>query len=268
MEVSEVPEAPKGQRNPESPEVSPEATDPEAAPRARRRGRTSLLVAGAAVLGLFAGTCAGYLVQADRDPTKLPPLSQPTLAQAEGKGPEPLSAKQDRKVKVNGDLRELLLTKPSGAKDADYLGDDDGWMNLATYAHNFEKPEYAFSDFLSKEFRRVAVTGWDEGDDYAVEIRLAQFHQEETLGARESTDDDHYWAGTEKAVKSWLIPGTGDGRAYVYTQPESDPGYLPYYTAEAHAWRGDIEMEIWMVAAKPVPKAKIMDLAKRQMERL
>ncbi|WP_324614657.1 hypothetical protein [Streptomyces sp. NRRL WC-3618] len=56
--------------------------------RRRPRWRTVLLVVGAAVLGLVAGTCVGYLVQADREPTPLPSLSQATVAQAEGEGPE------------------------------------------------------------------------------------------------------------------------------------------------------------------------------------
>lgn len=61
----------------------------EETPRVRRRGRTALLIATAAVLGLVGGACAGYLIQADREPTKLPSLSQPVVAQAKGAGPEP-----------------------------------------------------------------------------------------------------------------------------------------------------------------------------------
>jgi hypothetical protein len=40
------------------------------------------------------------------------------------------------------------------------------------------------------------------------------------------------------------------------------------YSAEAHAWRGDIAMEIWIYGNKPITKKMIMDLAERQMERL
>ncbi|WP_367669716.1 hypothetical protein [Streptomyces sp. DT2A-34] len=98
-------------------------------PRPRRRGRTALLIAGAVVLGLVAGTCAGYVVQADREPTKLPSLSQPTLKQSRGEAPEPLSAARDRRVKTDGDLRKLLLKKLAGAKDADWLEGADGWQD-------------------------------------------------------------------------------------------------------------------------------------------
>ena len=56
--------------------------------RPRRRGRTTLLIACAALLGAVAGVCTGYVVQADREPTALPPLSLTTVAQAKGEGPE------------------------------------------------------------------------------------------------------------------------------------------------------------------------------------
>ncbi|MGJ3560129.1 hypothetical protein ACR6C2_22135 [Streptomyces sp. INA 01156] len=97
----------------------PAGADAAARPRPRPRGRTTLLIAAAAVLGVVAGTCTGYLVQAGREPTALPSLSQPVLTQKkqkEGQEPAPLSAAQDRRVKTDGDLRKLLLKKPRGAR--------------------------------------------------------------------------------------------------------------------------------------------------------
>ncbi|MGI5455951.1 hypothetical protein ACQEWB_22775 [Streptomyces sp. CA-249302] len=237
------------------------------APAPRRRGRTTLLIVGAAVLGVVAGTCTGYLVQADREPTKLPPLSQPTLAQAKGDGPEPLSAAQDRRVKTNGDLRKLLLNKPGGAKNASWLAGDDGWMNLAEFAETYEKPGSVFGDLVGDEFRRAAVTGWESGNQ-TVEIRLIQFRQQETLAAADSSDNNQYWADAKSSTDSWTIPGTGSGTAYVHRKPKTEAGYLPMYSAEAHAYRADIAMELWVYDTRPITKAKIMDLAKRQMERL
>ena len=35
--------------------------------------------------------------------------------------------------------------------------------------------------------------------------------------------------------------------AYVHTRPKTEAGYLPLYSAEAHAWRGDIAMEALIV---------------------
>ncbi|MEU3794859.1 hypothetical protein AB0F07_34550 [Streptomyces fructofermentans] len=238
-----------------------------AVPRPRRRGRTTLLIAAAAVLGLLAGTCAGYVVQAGRTPTELPSLSQRSVPQAKGKGPEPLSARQDRRVKTEGDLRELLLKRPKGARDGFEEG-TDGWLELAAYADSYEKPGEAFSNLVEAQYRRAAVTSWQVGSTYAVGIRLVQYRQEEYAGAADHVEGARFWAEKEKSTRSWPVPGTGDGQVFVHDRPETEAGYLPVYAAEAHAWRGDVAMEIWIYDTKPIPKGKIMDLAERQMERL
>lgn len=263
-EGPDAPEAPEAPDAPEVVEVS-EASDVAGGPavRRRRRGRTTLLIATAAVLGLVAGTCAGFLVQADREPTGLPSLSQPVVAQARGAGPEPLSAAQDHQVKADGDLRKLLLTRPKGAREADFVAGGDGWLTMAEYAEQLKNPDREFSQLVGAEFRRAADTAWQVGNAYTVDIRLVQFRQEENLAASDRAND---W--NVEGKHGWPIPGTGDGMAYVSNKPETQPGYLPLYSAEAHAWRGDISMEIWIYGTGPIPKAKIMDVAKRQMERL
>ncbi|MGW0418077.1 hypothetical protein [Streptomyces sp. NPDC003015] len=258
LERPEVPEAPE---IPEAPET------PEDRPRARRRGRTTLLIASAAVLGVVAGTCTGYLIQADREPTKLGSLSQPTLAQAKGPAPEPLSASQDRRVKTDGDLRKLLLKKPAGAKTGDWVS-DDRWMTLAEVAETADKPGGAFGDLVSKEFRRAADTGWQVGRTYGVEIRLVQYRQEETLDASDAADGENYFEDSKSGTNSWSVPGSGNAMAYVHTKPDTEPGYLPQYNASAVAWRGDILMKIFVWDTKPITKAKIMDLAERQVKKL
>lgn len=240
---------------------------PEPAARVRhRRGRTLLIAA--AVLGLIAGTCAGYTLQAGREPAELPPLSQPTLKQAGSKGPEPLSAAQDRKVKTDGDLRRLLLKKPAGAKKADWLEGEDGWLDIAEYADEFTDPSDAFGHLVHNEFRRAAGVGWEVGSSYNVEIRLVQFRQHDSMAAVDSSNNHQTWAEEEPDTDSWGIPGTGDGMAYVHNRPDKEPGYLPLYSAEAHAWRGDVAMEIWIYGRKRISKKTVMDLAERQMERL
>ncbi|MEU6302736.1 hypothetical protein [Streptomyces chartreusis] len=239
--------------------------EPEAV-RPRRRGRTALLLAAAVVLGLVGGACGGYLVQADREPTKLPPLSQPVVQQAKGEA-EPLSAAEDRRLKTDGDLRKLLLPRPKGTRDA-VFETGDGWLDLADLAENYEEPDEVFGDLITDEFRRGAVTGWRAGSTTSVEIQLLQFRQEQALAAVTHADDGHYWAEEKSNTRSWAIPGTGDGQAYVHDSPEREAGYLPMYSAEAHAWRGDIAMDIWIYDTKPISKQKIMDLAERQMGRL
>lgn len=234
---------------------------------ARRRGRTTLLVAVAAVLGVVAGTCTGFVVQANREPTALPPLSQPVVKQAKGEV-EPLPAAQDRHVKVNGDLRKLLLKRPKGAREPRFEVGTDGWLDLTDYAELYDKPKNAFGNLANDEFRRDAATNWLVGRTYSVEIHLAQFRQEQDLTAADYTANEQSFADKESDTDSWEIPGTGDGWAYVHHTPDTKPGYLPLYMAEAMATRGDIAMTIWVYDTKPIPKKKIMDLAERQMGRL
>ncbi|NUV58681.1 hypothetical protein [Streptomyces sp. CAI-85] len=227
------------------------------------------MIVGAAVLGVVAGTCAGYLVQADREPTALPPLSQPVVKQAEGEA-EPLSAAQDRRVKTDGDLRKLLIKRPKGAKENPFAPGEDGWADLASYANLYEVPGSAFSGLVDDEFRRAAVSSWRVGEAYYVDIHLVQFRQENTAGASAWAENGFQWSGDEDHTRSWPIPGVGEdnGMVYVHDTPDREPGYLPLYTAEAHAWRGDIYMEVRVSDSKPISKAKIMDLAKRQMGKL
>lgn len=240
----------------------------EEAGRHRRRGRTALLITAAAALGLVAGACTGVLVQAGREPVKLPPLSQSALARGTGKAPKPLSADQDRQVRTEGDLRDLLLKKPREAEEVDWLESSDGWMDLVGYAGTFKNPQRAFEHLLRSEFRRAAVTGWEVEGAYSVEIRLLQYRQEEVRGAAGANASGQRFAGGEGA-DDWTIPGTGDGRVFIDEQPRSGPGASPYpYTAQAHARRGDIAVEIWVSGAKRIEKKTIMSLAERQMERL
>lgn len=236
-----------------------------ATPRRRRGLRTTLLVATAAVLGVVAGTCTGYLVQADREPTKLPPLSQHVVEQGKGEV-EKASAAHDHQVKTEGDLRDLLLKKPKGTRDANIVS-SDGWLTLEDYADLWSEGTYNWENEASQEFRRSAVAQWKSGYQ-TVEINLVQYRQVETLAASQASGDEVTWRSEDPDTDSWAIPGTGDGMAFVHNTPDTKAGYLPMYSAEAYAWRGDIAMQVWVYDTKPVPKTKIMDLAKRQAAKL
>ncbi|MET9731430.1 hypothetical protein ABZZ79_12460 [Streptomyces sp. NPDC006458] len=239
--------------------------EPEQPPR--RRGRTAALLAAAVALGVVAGTCVGYLVQADREPTALPPLSQPVLTQAKGPAPEPLSVLGDHKLLADGDLTRLLLPKPPTAKETDWLPAKGSWVDAATFASYYGSPGSAFEWLLDDEFRRAATVGWDTGT-HTVEIRLVQYRQRESAAAADAVRNAQDYIDQVPDTDSWPIPGTGNGWAYVHNRPQSEPGSAPRYMARAEAWRGDIEMEIWVSGDRPVPKKTIMDVAERQMERL
>jgi hypothetical protein len=64
------------------------------------------------------------------------------------------------------------------------------------------------------------------------------------------------------------IPGSVGGKAWVYSKPRIKAGYLPLYRARALARHGNIVMDIWVYASKPISMQSIQSLAKRQLERL
>ncbi|MEU0677312.1 hypothetical protein ABZ330_31335 [Streptomyces sp. NPDC006172] len=242
--------------------MPPAAPESEPEPRPARAGATARLIAGAAALGVVVGVCAGYTVQAGRDPEP-PALAQPSLPQARGSEPTPASAAEDRKSRTDGDLRELLLEKPGGATTPDWV-DPQGWADLEAYTDGADDPDQAAAELAGREFLRAAVTGW-YADGHEVEIWLAQYGRNKAPTApADDSGSARYWAETDPDVRSRPVAGTGEGMAY--THPEPDDTHQ--YTAEAHAWRGALTAHIWIRADSPISLDTVTDLAERQMERL
>lgn len=252
-----------------------DAQDAQPAPRRPRpRGRTTLLIAAAALLGIAGGTATGYGIQAERPPTPLTALSQPDLAYPAkplpaDKVPGPLPASQDRQVRTDGDLRKLLMAKPAGLREDEDTWLTDGWASLEDYAHDFGDEAYMYEDLVASGFRRLAGASWGRGDR-EVNVWLVQFQSSATLGATDHDmgqrlymGDDEHGAGNEGDA----IKGSGDGRYYLYGV-HNEPGYLPLYRARAVAYRGDVMMDINIFDTKPIAKKDIRTLAERQLERL
>ncbi|QNP63995.1 hypothetical protein IAG43_14375 [Streptomyces genisteinicus] len=241
-----------------------------AAPR-RRRGRTTALIAAAAVLGVVAGTVTGYAVQYHREPTPLPVLSQPDLRTPDpvpaGPGTTARSVNVNRWVKTDGDLRELLLPKPKGAKTESKAA----WQDLFSYAQWFEEEDYMFEELAEDDFRRCASVSWSVGGKVYVDIQLIQFREEHELRASSFGEgqqwylDEDKWAGNDGEP----IPGSAEGRTYVFDEPLREAGYEPLYRGRAVAWRGDIVMLIeYANNSGPINEKDLKSLAKRQLERL
>ncbi|WP_405677220.1 hypothetical protein OG292_22055 [Streptomyces sp. NBC_01511] len=260
----------------ESPETVPDqgtSPDPYGTPRPRpRRGRrTTALLAGAAVLGVLAGAVTGYAVQYQRPPTPLPPLAQaelgtPELVPADGRTTA-RSLSANRWVRSDGDLRDLLVKKPKGARTETKAD----WVGPAEFAGGFERPDGMFEDMVRADFRRAATVGWSERGQIHVTVTIVQFRDDQSLEAsafaagqqRYMGDDD--WAGNNGSA----IAGSTSGRTWVFDEPDRRPGYNPYYQARAVAFRGDIAMDIrYDNNAGPVPKKAFEALAKRQLELL
>lgn len=243
----------------------------EPAPR-RPRGRTTLLVAAAALLGVVAGVATGYTVQADRKPTPLPPLSQAKLSYPDKHVPadewEPVPAEHDRRVKTDGDLRKLLVKKPKGARASEFDRSEDGWLPLTAYADEFTHPGHIFGTLIDGDVRRVAAVDWKSGSYRRTSVRLVQFDETENRFAYEYVRQQQEYMPGEAGTAGELIKGSVDGLYFVDRTPVRKPGYLPGYANRAIASRGDIMMDIFIRDTEPISEKEIRELAERQWERL
>ncbi|MEU7512032.1 hypothetical protein AB0B13_08495 [Streptomyces sp. NPDC042898] len=232
--------------------------------------RTVGLIAVAAVLGLVGGTAVGYRIQADREPTALPPLNQPGLAYPakplpKDQEPEPLPAAEDRQVKTEGDLRKLLLPRPAGAE----AQGQDGWESLAAYLSDYTQPDAALEFQLELGVRRVATRSWRSGENRHVQVSLLQYRPGSQIGALEFVEDQQYYVSDEKRSGSAGkdVKGSGNGRYFVYPV-QRQAGYLDFYEARAYVQRGDVAIEILMSDTRKIAEKDIRSLAERQLGRL
>ncbi|GLX19034.1 hypothetical protein [Streptomyces lavendulae] len=260
---------------PEIPPVDPaipDATVPTRAPRrrGRGRGRTTLLIAAALVLGAVAGTVTGYAVQYHRPPTALPPLAQQKLDTPKALAPDNAttakSINANRWHKTDGDLTELLIEAPAGAKV-----EAEGYDTLDSFATTFEKPDFALRSDVKDGFRRLATRVWTQGD-VLVEVRLVQYR--DFAGADEyQKSQASYMPGKGSAGNDGVaVPGVPAelGHVWIDSEAHAEPGYMPVRQGRAIVRRGDIVLDVFYFdkRGRAISEGDVLDLAKRQLERL
>ena len=248
----------------EFPTAASETPPPVVKPR--RRGRTTLLIASAAVLGVLAGGGLGYRIQQQRTPTPLPPLTGPVLAQPKGAGaaPKTLPASQDSDVIFDGNLLKLLVPTPKGAKE-----EDRDWESLADYAERFTKPAGAFVEFAGDDFRRAADASWMVGHHTVVTVELAQFRDDASPYAPERISDQSMFNDDDPQLgDSHDVPNTLDGKAWGSDKPERRAGYEPVYYGHGLARVGNIVIEVFVASDRPVQAGTVSSLVTKQLERL
>ncbi|MGW7055537.1 hypothetical protein [Streptomyces sp. NPDC054887] len=222
---------------------------------------------------MVAGVITGYAVQYDRDPTPLPPLSQPDLrdpkAIAAGPHGSPQSLHAHRRAKTDGDLRRLLVKKPAGARSG--TPTPEGWKGLVEFAQEYREPDRMFRYMAEGDFRRIATTSWSERGEVFVTVNLIQFRDDHATYAEDWVLDQQSYLprATYAGNDGKPIPGSGNGRVYVYDEPHREPGYEPVYQSRVLARRGDVVMDIWYSNnTRRISEKAVMSIAKQQLGRL
>lgn len=241
----------------------------------RPRGRTTLIIAAAALLGIAGGVAVGYDVQAGRAPTPLTALSQPDLAYPAkalpaAKKPDPLPVSQDRRVRTDGDLRKLVAPRPKGWEEDKLLTTLgwDGWLGVEDYALDFEDEDYMYGNLLDQGIRRVAGAAWKKGEYRTATVWLVQFRSG-AAAADHAEDQRSYMPRTDHGAgnEGTALKGSGNGRYYIFPA-DREPGYMPVHHARAIFQRGDVMVDINVFDTVPISKKDIRTLAERQLERL
>ncbi|MFJ9548923.1 hypothetical protein [Streptomyces erythrochromogenes] len=253
-------------------ESAPEQdTSATAVTRRRRAGRTTLLIAGAAVLGVLAGTVTGYAVQYHRDPTPLPPLAQQKMD-----GPKPAamndatsrrSINATRWHKTDEELAKKLVDLPGGAKDG-----FSGAVSADAFAASwYLEPSEAVGSLIRDGVKNVATARWAENDRNFVQVHLLQF--------RDRSGAEGFQAGMVAYMPEKDYAGNSGkdfpgvpadfGHLWIDSKAHEEPGYLPIRQARALIRRGDIVTVVEYTNNRgEVDEKALVDIAKRQMERL
>ncbi|MFB7469960.1 hypothetical protein [Kitasatospora sp. NPDC056184] len=248
---------------PPVPPVADPATEPDAtqAPvRRPRRPRPVLLLVSGLVLGTAAGGGIGYAVQASRPPTPLPPIqvALPTYP-AEVLDPAAAAAATPPPLAIDGDLRKLLITAPSGSKVWNEYPDTPSWITVGELAERSGKTADVFRSLNDSDFRRAVEVNWKQ-QDLKVRISLTQF-------APDSSSSAERPQRRMPDLRSFAADANGGYRI------ETKPSFWAdtteeYYLGVAYAQRGTVQMEIQVFGTKPVDAEIVKGLAKQQWERL
>lgn len=218
--------------------------------------RTGLLICAAVALGLVGGIGGGFLIQQARPATPLPPFQQ-TLVAAAGPGTaDPHDAATDDGAKLDGDLRTVLLAKPTGAKDTTGFAPRD-WFGIADLAEYYRRPAEALAQLNMLGFRRAVRAGWTLTDGTEVEIDLVQFRS--STGAASYCGMTHFPADPNAGT----VPGTATGSV-----GRNAPGVKDVngrYTGYGLVRHGDVVEQVFVSRKQGVPSTdEVMAVTKDQ----
>ncbi|MFE6749855.1 hypothetical protein ACFVGM_28680 [Kitasatospora purpeofusca] len=242
------------------PEAAPEATTAPTPPaRGPRRPRPVLLLVSGLVLGTVAGGGVGYAIQANRPPTPLPPVQVALPSYPAGAlDPAVVAAAAPSPLAIDGDLRKLLLSAPSGSSAWGDYPDTPSWITAGELAEHDGKTAAVFKALNTHGFRRAVEIDWKQGD-LKVRIALIQYTADRAAEAAARTLGRPLEPFSPEANGGYTV----DSRPSYWAETTE-----PFYGADAVAQRGTVVMEVKVYGTRPVSPEVLKDLAKRQWERL
>jgi hypothetical protein len=111
--------------------------------------------------------------------------------------------------------------------------------------------------------------GWEEKSGLEITVMLVQFKDDRTVYSADYLEwQRHSWKPHGPASATMEKPLAGSGNGLLRVGKEPGPASGPFYIARAFARRGDIVMDIWFRAARPVSEKQAMSVAEQQLERL
>ncbi|MFJ8040254.1 hypothetical protein ACIRBX_07050 [Kitasatospora sp. NPDC096147] len=263
LDAREVPEAPEALDAPEAlgTQEASESAEP-AGPR--RRVPTAVLLLAALLVGPLVGGAVGYAVQNGRPPTPLPALVVPSPVYPTAPAdPNAVAEAAVTPLKIDGDLRTLLVPRPDGTKEwDDGFWSNTGWHSVGEKAYGVGDSAAYFRELLLTGFRRDAVVGWEK-NDVQWQVELIQYHSDKARSAQREAED------FEPDGVPLPLPDITGG---LYMVPEKPRTYVQstekYYYGLASARRGDLVMRISVYSPSPINRDELTSVAKQQWERL
>ncbi|WP_043465604.1 hypothetical protein [Kitasatospora sp. MBT66] len=239
--------------------MPPEDSPAEPPARGPRRPRPVLLLVSGLVLGTVAGGGVGYAIQANRPPTPLPPVQVALPSYPAGAlDPAVAAATAPSPLAIDGDLRKLLLTAPSGSTAWDDYPDTPSWVTAGELAEHEGRTAAVFKQLNTRGFRRAVEIDWKQGD-LKVRVSLIQYTADRAAEAAARTLGRPLEPFAPEANGGYEV----DSKASYWAETTE-----PFYGADAVAQRGTVVMEVKVFGTRPVSPEVLKDLAKRQWERL
>ncbi|AUY50597.1 hypothetical protein C2142_18470 [Streptomyces sp. CB01881] len=172
--------------------------------------------------------------------------------------PAAVAAAAPKPLAIDGDLRKLLISAPSGSTAWGDYPDTPSWISVGELAEHSGRSAEAFKNLNAREFRRAAEADWMK-DGLKVRVSLIQFSADRAAEAKSRASGYRLKPFADDANGGYQV----DSEASYWAETTEQ-----FYLGTALAQRGTVVMEIKVFGTQPVDPEVLKGLAKQQWERL